>query len=186
MKKFLLLISFFFAGLGLGSKLLAADVPGYGAIGAKAVLTASADGTPPITFEWFKDGNKIADGPTLTIEKLAAEHAGAYTVKASNQYGSATSADRYVLAVGDKPSPPVIKATFTAIIAPKQSNVAMGATVIGASKLQWLKNDSPIIGATRETFVIAKVNPSHAGIYSLRASNDAGSELADIARLIVR
>lgn len=76
--------------------------------GTKLSLVATADGNPAPTFEWFKDGVKVGDGPTFVVEALAQANAGAYTVKATNTVGSSTS-DRYVLQIGTAPSKPTIK-----------------------------------------------------------------------------
>lgn len=78
--------------------------------GTALTLEASSDGTPVPTFEWFKDGAKIADGKTLIIASIAAVNAGRYTVRATNEAGSANS-EGYVLQVYVAPSPPTIKIT---------------------------------------------------------------------------
>ena len=76
--------------------------------GTKLSLVATSDGNPAPTFEWFKDGNKIAEGATLVIEALSQAEVGAYTVKATNVAGSSTS-DRYILQVGTAPTKPTIR-----------------------------------------------------------------------------
>jgi hypothetical protein len=60
-------------------------------VGAKVTFTATAEGTTPITFEWFKDGVKIGEGPTLVIAYAVPENSGNYKVKATNIAGSADS-----------------------------------------------------------------------------------------------
>lgn len=61
-------------------------------VGERLVLVASADGTPPITFVWYKDG--VETGVTTAeyvISSVTPQDAGTYSVKASNSVGSATS-----------------------------------------------------------------------------------------------
>lgn len=78
--------------------------------GGSVSFAASADGNPAPSFEWFKDGIKIADGQTFAIQNVAPSHAGSYTVKASNVAGSAVS-DPFVLTVYLPPSKSTIKVT---------------------------------------------------------------------------
>lgn len=86
----------------------AADQTEFIPAGTKLSLVATSDGNPPPTFEWFKDGNKVADGATLVIEALSPAEVGAYTVKATNVAGSSTS-DRYILQIGTPPTKPTIR-----------------------------------------------------------------------------
>lgn len=94
--------------------------------GQKVTFTAEADGYPAPTFEWFKDGAKIGEGPTLTIDTFANANVGAYTVKATNSSGSATS-DKYVLGLGVPPSKPTIKIVV-------EINVTVGVNTSNPSK----------------------------------------------------
>jgi hypothetical protein len=80
--------------------------------GQTAILTASAAGPQPITYQWTYNGGPItspnvsgADSPTLTITGVHTNNgtAGNYAVIASNQYGPSTNASALVAAV---PVPP--------------------------------------------------------------------------------
>ena len=55
--------------------------------------------------------------------------------------------------------------------------VTFTATAEGTAPLtwQWLKNGSPISGATSSTYVITSAALSDGGVYRARASNSAGS-----------
>ncbi len=57
-------------------------------------LSVTAHGTPPLGYQWIKDGNEIAgaDGPTLTIAAASATDAGRYRVLVRNRAGTAVSA----------------------------------------------------------------------------------------------
>lgn len=68
--------------------------------GAKVTFIATADGTPPLAFEWSKDGAKIGEGATFVIDSITAANAGSYTVKASNPMGDAVSPP-YACRIGD-------------------------------------------------------------------------------------
>lgn len=55
---------------------------------SKVSLTATAEGTDPITFTWFKDGTQIGTGPTIAVQSGTAA---SYYVVAANLAGNAKS-----------------------------------------------------------------------------------------------
>ena len=66
----------------------------------RLVLSVASEGTPPLNYQWFKNGSALAsdinmlgvDQPHLQIPFAAATNAGNYSVIVSNAYGSVTSA----------------------------------------------------------------------------------------------
>ena len=62
--------------------------------GQNIALSVTAAGTPPLVFQWWKDGAVLAGatGTDLTMTGLQVTDAGEYWVAVSNQYGSVTSA----------------------------------------------------------------------------------------------
>jgi len=62
--------------------------------GQSVTLTVTAAGTPPLGYQWWKDGVPLAGGAeaSLTLTNLQAGDAGQYFVVVSNQLGSVTSA----------------------------------------------------------------------------------------------
>lgn len=62
--------------------------------GSSVTFSVVATGTPPLSFQWRKDGVNIAGAtsPTLTLNSVGAANSGAYSVMVWNSYGSATSA----------------------------------------------------------------------------------------------
>ncbi|MGH7957082.1 MAG: hypothetical protein ACREH8_08725 [Opitutaceae bacterium] len=93
------------------------------AAGSTVTLEAFADETTPMTFEWFRAGVKVADGPQLVIVSLTAADAVTYTVKATNAFGSATS-EPYEITIGVEPSVPTIR-----VAAKKPSTVTVHVPV---------------------------------------------------------
>ncbi len=75
------------------------------AAGSEVSLTVSAGGQPPVTYQWLKDGQPIADatGSTLAIGLALPAHAGAYSAVASDPTGSVTSATATLIVTGDVP-----------------------------------------------------------------------------------
>jgi hypothetical protein len=61
--------------------------------GSDATFTVQATGSPPLTYQWKKNGVNVPGGtlPTLTLQRVTAEAAGSYTVEVRNSAGSVTS-----------------------------------------------------------------------------------------------
>lgn len=61
--------------------------------GSSPTFTAAASGTPPLSYQWRKDGANIsgATSATFTLASVATAAAGSYTVVVTNPAGSATS-----------------------------------------------------------------------------------------------
>lgn len=55
----------------------------------------------------------------------------------------------------------------------------------GPAQFQWLKNGTPVAGGATSIYTIASVDLSHAGAYSVRASNQLGTIESDPAQLVV-
>jgi sugar lactone lactonase YvrE len=62
--------------------------------GSSVTFSVVATGTPPLSFQWRKDGVNIAGGtsPTLTLTSVSAGNSGAYSVVVWNAINSAVSA----------------------------------------------------------------------------------------------
>ena len=62
-------------------------------IGSTATFTLGYTGTPPLTFQWRRNGAPIAGGnsPILVINNVQSANAGSYTVRISNSLGSVSS-----------------------------------------------------------------------------------------------
>lgn len=61
--------------------------------GDTVTFVASGNGTPPLTWQWYFNGEPIpwGTGPSLTITNLTLSNCGAYHVVLSNPYGQAAS-----------------------------------------------------------------------------------------------
>src|SRR5262249_5551475 len=75
---------------------------------APARFTVGADGTPPFTYQWFRDGNPIqgATGPSYTTALTRRSDSGAkFKVQVSNPFSTATSSEA-TLTVNPDTTPP--------------------------------------------------------------------------------
>jgi hypothetical protein len=70
-------------------------------VGNNFVLSAVAAGSPPIRYQWYKNGNPInaATNATYTVAYAQTSHTGSYSVTASNLGGSVASSNAQVTVV---------------------------------------------------------------------------------------
>lgn len=153
---------------------------GNAAIGQALTFSVSATGTPPLQYQWRKNGSPIS-GATLStyeITNVQASHSGAYSVVVSNTGGSVTSADAVL--VVDVTSPSIVthpvdtwagtgqSATFTV--------VAAGSPPL---QYQWKRNGTDVNGATQASYTTPLATLADSGtIYQVRVTNPAGSILS--------
>ena len=64
-------------------------------------------------------------------------------------------------------------------------SATFSATLSGATTLQWLKNGSPISGATTNTYSISSVSMSDTGTYKLVAISSCGRDTSHVAKLTI-
>jgi hypothetical protein len=155
--------------------------------GGSVTFTAAASGTPTPTFQWKKNGTAVsgATSASLTLSNVQSADAGGYTITATNSAGSATSSAA-TLTVNAGSSP-----TFTT--QPQSQTVNAGASVTFTAAAsgsptptyQWLKNSTAISGATNASLTLTNVQTTDAGVFSVAATNSAGSATSALATLTV-
>ena len=119
--------------------------------GAKVTFTASADGSPAMTFLWKKNGVVIpgATAATLVLPRVTTADAGSYRVTVSNPAGSAESADE---ALTVEVAPVVVAtpaATAAPVTTPEAANVPVVRTVAAGEPaspvtLRTAKDETPV------------------------------------------
>jgi len=164
------------------------------AVGASVTFSAKASGLPAPTYQWRKNGTNIsgATGSSYTISSVTSSSAGTYTVVASNLLGSATSAGA-VLTVTSSSTPSTSTSAPTFTTQPTSKSVTPGTSVTfsaaatgsPAPTYQWRKNGVAISGAKSKTYTIASANEGSEGVYTVVATNSAGSKTSNGATLTV-
>lgn len=151
-------------------------------VGGSATLSVSVSGSPPFTFQWWREGQAIpgATGSTLQLRALGLKDSGNYRVTVSNALGSVTSSDS------------VVRMTLGPVIAvpPASQTVAPGRAVrftVNAGPVtlgyQWYKDGVPIPFATFATLDLPFVLPGDVGTYTVQLANFYGSEISSGAVL---
>lgn len=149
--------------------------------GADAVFHVSATGSSPLSYQWQKDGQNLANAgrvsgasaSDLTVTGIQASDAGNYRCVVANSVGSTNSSYASLSLI----TPPSFIQQPVSQIVQVGGNVLFAATLAGSEPMtyQWFFNGSPIQGETNAIYTIPSASTNQAGIYSLSVSNLAGS-----------
>ncbi len=153
--------------------------------GSNVTFSVVADGTAPLSYQWFKNGLAItgATAANLNLSNVQSANEGAYSVIVSNPAGTVTSA-LATLTVNNAPS---IAVPPTSLVVAKGSNATFSVIATGAAPLsyQWYKDGVAIGGATSAVLTINAVQLSQAGVYTVVVSNSISSITSSAASLTV-
>lgn len=161
------------------------------AAGQTVTFGVSANGTGPLTYQWRRNGNSIANSnsPVLSLSNVQTANAGDYTVIVSNSVGSETSSAA-TLVVTPAPTLPVISASPQNRSVPLGSTATFSATVTGSPtpQCQWSRNGVGIFGATNcaSYTTPATTAADNGAVYNLVAFNTAGAVFGTGATLTVQ
>ncbi len=154
--------------------------------GSSAAFSVSAIGSPPLSFQWQRDGLDIpgATKSYLNLSGVSSNDAGSYRMVVTNPAGTAVSTNAILTVLYGAP-------TFTA--QPQSQSITVDSTVTFSSLAvggpppvyQWYFRDQPIPNAQYSTrqFVVASTN--QAGDYYVVATNVFGAATSQVARLTV-
>jgi Ig-like domain-containing protein/immunoglobulin I-set domain protein len=155
-------------------------------IGSPATFTVGAAGTPPVSYQWKKDGNDIsgATASSYSIASVGAGDAGSYTVVVTDAYGTATS-NAATLTAGS-PTAIATQPQSQQISEGAPLSLSVVATGQGPLSYQWRKDGFDISGATSSTFAIASTVVGDSGSYDVVVTGPCGTATSDAAVVVVR
>jgi hypothetical protein len=153
--------------------------------GAPVTLTVSADGDPPLSFQWVNGLAPIpgATASLLTWPQIRGADAGNYTVIVSNPWGSTTSSVAALTVI--VPPSLLTQPQSQTVIATTPASFSSVATGTAPLSLQWYYGTTALAGATNSTLAWASVAAANAGSYRLTVSNSAGLLTSSVATLTV-
>lgn len=155
---------------------------GQGAVvGTTVVLSATAAGYPPPTYQWRKGGTPIegATSSTLTLVNVQVADSGVYDVVATNDSGSATSATATLTVSSPPVGPTSLSVTSVdfdrvALAWSDQSTTETGFKIErSTNNVSWVQVAT--VGANTETYEDTALNPSTTYYYRVCAYNDVGN-----------
>lgn len=153
--------------------------------GSSAIFSVGVTGTPPLAYQWRKNGTIIngANASAFTIEKTQIADAANYSVDVSNSVGLVSSSAA-VLTVN---LPPTVSVNVTSQTVGAGSTATLSVTASNALPLtyQWSKDGELIVGATSRTLQISNIRPADGGTYTVVVANLAGLFSTSTATLAV-
>ena len=154
--------------------------------GQSATLSVTAAGTPPLSYQWQKDGASVsgAISATLVLNNVQASDAGAYRVVINNAAGSVTSAIAMLTVIPVITGPEIVTQpqSRTSILGSTEMFIVV-ATGNGPFSYQWQKNGAAISGATNASLILNNVQAADSGVYRVMVSNSFGSAVSQDAVL---
>jgi uncharacterized delta-60 repeat protein len=155
-----------------------------------ARFSVLAAGTPPLGYQWRKDGVALNEGgnvfgpstTSLLLSNVSGADAGGYSVVVTNPLGSVTSQ----VAMFSVPDPFITSQPPSRTKDAGQTTV-FSVTVVGTPPLsyQWRKNAAALVGATAASLTLTNVQSSQAGGYDVVVGNTFGSVTSSVAVLTV-
>lgn len=155
--------------------------------GADVTFSAGANGSPPLTFQWRRNGTNLpgATNATLFLPAVHPNRAGLYTVVVSNHLGFVISLPAVLTVVGG--AAPVITsqpANLT-LLAGDGGNLAVVATGQPAPAYQWRRNGVDLPNARFSVFSLFGVETNQSGNYTVVVSNLFGAVTSRVAVVTV-
>jgi hypothetical protein len=145
------------------------------AIGGSATFTVVATGTDPLSYQWQKSGVDLAGATsaTLSLSHVQASDGASYHVVVSNGAGSVTSAEATLTVL----APPTIvtQPASQAVDVGGYAAFGVSATSTLPVTYQWLKDGTPIPGATSATYALGAVTAADTGTYTVEVTNAVGT-----------
>jgi hypothetical protein len=149
---------------------------GMGArVGGTARLAVRFRGNPPLSVQWYRNGDPVpgATSTTLVIPNLTIAQAGRYHAVVSDRDDFRASAE----AVVDVLEPPqIVQEPLDVAVISGVGSLKIQTIVDGSSPVRhlWFRNDVPLDVADSPILDLGIARPSQAGRYHLMATNPVG------------
>jgi hypothetical protein len=158
--------------------------------GETATFSVGATGTPPLSYQWRKNGGDIsgANGSSYTTPPTSsADNGSVYSCIVTNQYGSITSNNATLTVNSEEVAPSIIlQPTDRFLLAGQIATFSLVAQGTAPLNYQWKKNGINIPGANGSFYTTPVVNSADNGTtYSCFVSNAYGNVTSSSAELIV-
>jgi alpha-tubulin suppressor-like RCC1 family protein len=174
--------------LATAPSITAAPASGAPAAGANFSLTVTAGGTPPLSYQWRRNGIDLPGETAARLDLPAFSEAqtGRYAVTVSSPWGRVTSTEATVQ-VGQPPTLTRAPSTLTApnISAAGLASASFSVTASGTGPLayQWFRDGAPITGGTAATLTYNAVSTIYAANFWVEVANTAGTARSSPVKL---
>lgn len=154
-----------------------------------AVFTVVASGTPPLSYQWLRNGVPIpgATQPQYAFTADVQDDGALFSVTVLGGGGTATS-NEVALNIDLAPLPPAITTSPASVSVQIGQSAAFSVYATGTAPLtyQWQRNGTPIPGATQSTYVVETASMADNGAsFVVTISNSTGYLVSSAAVLTV-
>ncbi len=155
-------------------------------VGEKLTVSVDAGGTPPLNYQWRKDGQPISGATTSAFTKPSsdASDSGKYDVIITNAQGSVTSQQIAVVVQ------PISQLEISQ--GPQSRKIYKGGLLNlnvqasgGGLAYQWQKDGANLAGATNASYRVTNASDTDSGAYQVVVSNSLGTAKSDVAVITV-
>jgi len=155
------------------------------ALGGWTCLRGYAVGSPPLSYQWRRDGTPIpgATNLWLVIAGVLPEEAGWYSLTASDAAGHAVSASTGVDIV---PLRITVAPQGQRVPAGSSTSFTVGVEGVPPFAYQWVRDGVQLTGQTNETLILSDLEKESAGSYSVRVANRYATLASTPAQLEVQ
>ncbi len=154
--------------------------------GNNAVFRASAEGFPPLRYQWQFNGQEIsgASFPQLTVPKVQPADAGEYRVMVMNDYGAITSS---VAVLTIEEAAPWFQPQRPYVLAIPGGDAVIHARAFASAPVsyQWSFEGTVLPGETNASLILHSVGTNQTGHYSVAVTNNLGGAIGLPIELIL-
>jgi hypothetical protein len=159
-------------------------------VGAGASFQVVASGSPPLSYQWQRNGTAIPGATSAsyaTPATVLADNGAQFTVVVSNAFGSTTSGAATLTVTNPSAAPSITAQPQAAsVISGLTASFSVTATGTAPLSYQWQRNGVAIAGATASSYTTAVLAVSDSGaVFSVVVSNAVGSATSSGASLTV-
>jgi hypothetical protein len=159
-------------------------------VGETARFTVSAEGAPPLTYQWSKNGSPISGATGVSYVTPAvtlADNGATFIVTISNRLGRAVSKAARLTVTSTSAAPAITTQPQSVTVTVGQA-AAFHVVASGTAPLsyQWSKNGAAISGAINSAYTTPPAAASdNNAVFTVKVSNSAGSVTSSPATLTV-
>ncbi len=183
MKELIITISFLITGT---YALFSQDAPsiinhpssGNKCIGDDIILSVTASGEGPLTYQWFKDEVLLTDeeNATLVLTDLASDDSGLYHCEVSNAFGSTPSNPAQLTVSVDIPAAMTVSSLSISMCQGTSNTLSVPGGELGVN-YSWFRNDIHV--GNSPVYNISSASAIDAGDYYCYAFNACGDRYSD-------
>ncbi|MBI1319782.1 MAG: hypothetical protein GC168_12670 [Candidatus Hydrogenedens sp.] len=154
---------------------------------SRTLTTAASGGQPPLSYQWYKDGNSLGVsgiGPSLAFASLQVADSGNYFCRVTDDLDSVRDSEPVLVQVADMPMITVQPVGANLIEGdPLQLSTAATGGMPPVT-YKWTRNGFSLLNGAQPNFSINSVVASDAGTYLCTIEDNLGTKLTTNAAIV--